>query len=178
MPYRTAALRGGAVAGLRQFEGRCATDRSAEAWTGGTDPERPVALRFQREQGLHRGGDGGRHRFSAGRGVQALCFQPGQAVVRVAAAVGSEQHLHRRAGHVDHHTRLPGYVAGRVGTVERVHGAHVFPDTHAHDLGEQPEWLYNVVFDATDLWADAAPGQRVSVDAWESYLSSDDGGAT
>lgn len=76
-----------------------------------------------------------------------------------------------RAGRVDHHTRLPGYVAGRVGTVERVHGAHVFPDTHAHDLGEQPEWLYTVVFDATDLWDDATPGQSVSVDAWEPYLT-------
>ena len=72
---------------------------------------------------------------------------------------------------VDHHTRLPGYVAGRTGTVERVHGAHVFPDTNAHGLGEQPQWLYTVVFDAADLWDDAAPGQRVSVDAWESYLS-------
>jgi nitrile hydratase len=77
-----------------------------------------------------------------------------------------------RAGHVDHHTRLPGYVAGRVGTIERVHGAHVFPDTNAHDLGEQPRWLYTVVFDARDCWDDAPPGQRVSVDAWEPYLAS------
>jgi nitrile hydratase len=75
-----------------------------------------------------------------------------------------------RAGHVDHHTRLPGYAAGRVGTVERVHGVHVFPDTHAHDEGEQPRWLYSVAFDATDLWPDARPGQRVSIDAWEPYL--------
>lgn len=76
-----------------------------------------------------------------------------------------------RAGHVDHHTRLPTYVAGHVGTVERVHGVHVFPDTNAHGLGEQPQWLYSVVFDATDLWDGAATGQRVSVDAWETYLS-------
>jgi nitrile hydratase len=76
-----------------------------------------------------------------------------------------------RAGSVDHHTRLPAYVAGQVGTVERVHGVHVFPDTHAHGLGEQPQWLYTIVFDAADLWDDASPGQRVSVDAWESYLS-------
>ncbi len=76
-----------------------------------------------------------------------------------------------REGRVGHHTRLPGYVAGRVGTVERVHGAHVFPDTNAHDLGEQPKWLYTVVFRATDLWDDARRGQWVSVDAWEPYLS-------
>lgn len=76
-----------------------------------------------------------------------------------------------RAGHVDHHTRLPAYAAGRIGTVERVHGAHVFPDSHARGLGEDPQWLYTVVFDADDLWDDAPSGQRVSVDAWEPYLS-------
>lgn len=75
-----------------------------------------------------------------------------------------------RANHVDHHTRLPVYVSGQIGVVERVHGAHVFPDTNAQGLGEQPQWLYTVVFDATDLWHDAVPGQRVSVDAWDSYL--------
>lgn len=76
-----------------------------------------------------------------------------------------------RAGQVDHHTRLPGYAAGHVGTVERVHGVHVFPDTNAHGLGEQPQWLYTIVFDAAVLWDGAAAGQRVSVDAWEPYLS-------
>ena len=86
-------------------------------------------------------------------------------------AVGDR--VRTRAGHVDHHTRLPRYVAGHVGTIERIHGAHVFPDTNAHDLGEQPQWLYTVVFDATELWPDARPGQRLSVDAWEPYLEPD-----
>lgn len=86
-------------------------------------------------------------------------------------AVGDR--VRTRAGHVDHHTRLPAFAAGHVGTVERVHGAHVFPDTNGHGLGEQPQWLYTVVFDATDLWPDAAPGHRVSVDAWEPYLEPD-----
>lgn len=76
-----------------------------------------------------------------------------------------------RSGSVDHHTRLPGYASGREGTIERVHGAHVFPDTNARGLGEQPQWLYTVVFEAADLWPDAAAGQRVSIDAWESYLA-------
>ena len=76
-----------------------------------------------------------------------------------------------RPGSVDRHTRLPGYAAGRVGTVERVHGAHVFPDANAHDLGENPQWLYTVVIAASDAWDDAEPGTTVSIDAWESYLS-------
>ena len=72
---------------------------------------------------------------------------------------------------VAHHTRLPGYVHGREGTVERVHGPHVFADTHAHGLGEQPQWLYTVAFDGTELWgAEATPGLQVSIDAWEPYL--------
>jgi nitrile hydratase len=81
-----------------------------------------------------------------------------------------------RAGHVDHHSRLPGYAQGKRGTVTRVHGAHVFADSHAQGLGEQPQWLYTVVFDGATLWGDEAqPGLQVSVDAWEPYLQPADG---
>lgn len=81
------------------------------------------------------------------------------------------QRVRTRAQSVPHHTRLPGYVRGKVGTVERLHGSHVFADSHAQGLGEQPQPLYTVVFDGEELWgAEAAPGLRVSVDAWQSYL--------
>ena len=81
------------------------------------------------------------------------------------------QSVRARACPVPHHTRLPGYVRGRRGVVERLHGSHVLADTHAHGLGENPEPLYTVVFDGAEIWgADATPGLRVSVDAWESYL--------
>lgn len=70
-----------------------------------------------------------------------------------------------------HHTRLPRYVRGRLGTIEHVHGHHVFPDANAHGQGEAPQWLYGVRFMAEDLWgADARPGDSVHVDCWESYL--------
>lgn len=69
------------------------------------------------------------------------------------------------------HTRLPRYVRGHVGIVERDHGCHVFPDTAAHGGGENPQWLYTVVFDGTELWgADADPTVKVSIDAFEPYL--------
>lgn len=69
------------------------------------------------------------------------------------------------------HTRLPRYVRGHVGTIELVHGSHVFPDTNALGAGEQPQWLYTVRFDGRDLWgARANANTEVSVDAWESYL--------
>lgn len=60
--------------------------------------------------------------------------------------------------------------------MEKVHGTHVFADRHAMSapgqaFDEAPQWLYAVVFDGQGLWgADAEPGLRVSVDAWESYL--------
>jgi nitrile hydratase subunit beta len=69
------------------------------------------------------------------------------------------------------HTRLPRYVRGHVGTVDRVIDCHVFPDTMAIDAGEHPQWLYSVVFEAAELWGpDADPSVKVSVDAFESYL--------
>jgi len=69
------------------------------------------------------------------------------------------------------HTRLPRYVRGHVGTVERVLGCHVFPDTNSLGQGENPQWLYTVRFDGRELWgADADPTIKISVDAWEPYL--------
>ncbi len=74
------------------------------------------------------------------------------------------------SGAMNNHTRLPAYVRGKCGFIERAHGMHVFADAHAQGLGEQPQWLYTVVFEAVDLWSDAALGLTVSVDAWEPYL--------
>lgn len=67
------------------------------------------------------------------------------------------------------HTRLPRYARGRLGTITRHHGAHVFPDTNAHGLGEQPQHLYQVRFEAQELWGDAKRS-AVYLDLWESYL--------
>jgi nitrile hydratase beta subunit len=76
-----------------------------------------------------------------------------------------------RSERVGHHTRLPGYAHGKQGVIESVQGAHVFADTHAQGLGEQPQWLYRVAFSAHELWGrDAAAGTSVALDAWDSYL--------
>ncbi len=71
-----------------------------------------------------------------------------------------------------HHTRLPAYARGKAGVIERVHGAHVFPDTNARGLGETPQWLYTVAFDEKELWGAQGLSQRstISVDAFEPYL--------
>lgn len=69
------------------------------------------------------------------------------------------------------HTRLPRYVRGRCGVISRSHGAHVFPDANAHGLGEQPQPLYQVRFEAVELWGEAARHNgAVYLDLWENYL--------
>jgi nitrile hydratase beta subunit len=84
-------------------------------------------------------------------------------------AVGDKVRTRQRD--VPHHTRLPHYASGKTGRIDRIHGVHVFADAHAQGLGEQPQWLYTVVFDGRDLWGAEAPnGLTVSVDAWEPYL--------
>ena len=69
------------------------------------------------------------------------------------------------------HTRLPRYARGATGVVDRIHGAHVFPDTNAHFCGENPQHLYSVRFSARELWGEsAAPRDAVYIDLWEDYL--------
>lgn len=85
-------------------------------------------------------------------------FKPGDAVVA-------------RNLHPVGHTRLPRYVRGRRGVVERDHGVFVFPDTHAMGAGPQPQHLYNVRFAARELWGpDASARDHVHLDLFEAYL--------
>ena len=73
--------------------------------------------------------------------------------------------------HPKSHTRLPRYVRGHIGLIERIHGAHVFPDSIVAGKGENPQWLYTVRFEARELWGpDADPTVKVSIDAFEPYL--------
>ncbi len=67
------------------------------------------------------------------------------------------------------HTRLPRYCRDKPGIVTKVHGTHVFADSHA--LGrEDPQWLYSVRFEAADLWGASPGASAVFVDCWEPYL--------
>ena len=69
------------------------------------------------------------------------------------------------------HTRLPRYVRGKTGVIEMLHGVHAFPDTAAHDQGENPHTLYNVRFEARELWGDNVERKdSVYIDLWEDYL--------
>ena len=69
------------------------------------------------------------------------------------------------------HTRLPGYLRDKVGVVEIDHGVFVFPDTHAHRLGEKPQHCYSVRFRARDVWGPTASAHdTLRVDLFDDYL--------
>ncbi|WP_256372409.1 SH3-like domain-containing protein [Aminobacter sp. MSH1] len=69
------------------------------------------------------------------------------------------------------HTRLPAYVRGKVGKIDKNFGIYVFPDTICHDKGEKPQYLYNVAFDAAELWGVGAKGNdRVYLSIFEDYI--------
>lgn len=69
------------------------------------------------------------------------------------------------------HTRLPRYARGKAGVIDAVRDGYVFPDTNAHGRGEEPQWVYTVLFDGREIWGGGSdPTLTVSVDAWESYL--------
>jgi len=69
------------------------------------------------------------------------------------------------------HTRIPRYVRGRRGVIDRDHGVFIFPDTHAAGLGQKPQHVYSVRFDARELWGpESHPQDAVYVDLWDDYL--------
>jgi hypothetical protein len=69
------------------------------------------------------------------------------------------------------HTRLPGYLRGKLGTVETDHGVFAFPDTHAHGLGDKAQHCYSVRFSARELWGPTAPERdTLRVDVFDDYM--------
>jgi len=69
---------------------------------------------------------------------------------------------------VSAHTRCPRYVRGAVGVVEAVRGVFRLPDASVAGDPDRREAVYSVRFEAEELWG--APGHRVGLDLWESYL--------
>ena len=109
-------------------------------------------------------------RLTADRVKSALASGgPTQRAIPAAPRFAIGQAVGARNMNPSGHTRLPRYVRGKRGTITRHHGAHVFPDTNAHGLGEQPQHLYQVRFEARELWGDAQRN-AVYLDLWESYL--------
>lgn len=100
-------------------------------------------------------------------GDEGSCLRDPEAPPRFAAGEAITTRVTSTSGH----TRLPDYARGRPGRIVAQRGGWVFPDTHAHGLGEQPTHLYTVAFTGADLWGpDAEPGLLVHLDLFEPYL--------
>ncbi|CAB4850357.1 unannotated protein [freshwater metagenome] len=68
------------------------------------------------------------------------------------------------------HTRLQHYIQGHVGTVAIVEPPQVLPDTHAHFLAENAQWVYTVAFDSRELFGPDAEIFTLNTDCYEDYL--------
>lgn len=73
--------------------------------------------------------------------------------------------------HPKGHTRVPRYVRGRYGVIDRDHGVFIFPDTNALFQGKNPQHIYSVCFDAQELWGPDAPAQdKLYLDLCDDYM--------
>jgi nitrile hydratase subunit beta len=70
------------------------------------------------------------------------------------------------------HTRLAGYIRGKTGEVIAHRGSFIYPDIAGNGLGENPEHVYTVRFDARELWGApyADPNGTVCFDVWDPYI--------
>ena len=68
-----------------------------------------------------------------------------------------------------HHSRVPRYARGAVGTVVEPNGLHPLADLRAQGLPAEPEPVYTVRFAATELFGEG--DHHVTVDVWESRLA-------
>ena len=91
--------------------------------------------------------------------------------VTVAPKAKSGDQIVARNVHPAGHTRLPRYVRGKRGTIDRDHGVFVFPDTSAYGPGDTPQHLYSVWFSAQEVWGEgASKDDRVYLDLWDDYF--------
>ncbi len=79
-----------------------------------------------------------------------------------------------RMGTTERHIRTPWYVQGKVGTVERIHGAYRNPEALAYGGDGLPKrFLYLVGFDHSTVWPSTpTPRSRILVDLYEHWLES------
>ena len=80
------------------------------------------------------------------------------------------QRVRAKVMHAPGHTRLQKYTQGHVGTVAIVEPAQVLPDTHAHFIAENAQWVYTVRFDSRELFGPSAEQFTLNTDLFEDYM--------
>lgn len=86
------------------------------------------------------------------------------------------QHVRVAARQHQGHHRAPGYLKGKPGRVERLHGSFTNPETRAYGTDGLPlQPLYLVSFAQRDVWTDhrGAATDRIYVDVYEHWLEAE-----
>ena len=78
-------------------------------------------------------------------------------------------HVRTRRTDPPHHTRLPRYARGAVGTVLEPEGRHPLADDRARGLPTSAQTVYAVRFSARELFGEG--DHAVVLALWEDYLS-------
>lgn len=96
----------------------------------------------------------------------------GQLNVTAPAAFAVGDDVVVKNDHPAGHTRVPRYVRGHRGTIQRAHGVHVFEDDVAPGTRVGPQHLYTVAFTGPELWGSRGhPRDRLHVELWEIHLA-------
>ena len=73
------------------------------------------------------------------------------------------------------HTRVPRYVRGRRGVIQKDHGVHPFQDAVPGAGPRRLQHLYTVRFTAPELWGSRGhPRDRIYADLWDDHLQKAD----
>jgi nitrile hydratase subunit beta len=94
-----------------------------------------------------------------------------KAVPHIDARFHLKQRVRARNINPAGHTRLPRYVRGRTGMIDRVCAPVALQDAVGDDLGGRVQHLYTVRFAARELWGEHVNRlDSVYVDLWEDHL--------
>jgi nitrile hydratase len=70
-----------------------------------------------------------------------------------------------------HHTRLPRYVRGKRGLIEKDYGVFPLPDAVAQGESDRAQHVYSVRFSARELWGDDASARdSLYIDLFDDYM--------
>jgi nitrile hydratase len=116
----------------------------------------------------------GRHVFSAAEAAAMIVpkSQSTDAITPV-PRFSVSQRVQARTINPAGHTRLPRYLRGKDGTIDRLCGNEPLWDTDTHGvrIDKRPQPVYSVRFTARELWGEQANARdSIYVDLWESYL--------
>ena len=96
----------------------------------------------------------------------------GQVNVAAPAAFAVGDEVVVKNDHPAGHTRVPRYVRGHRGIIQRAHGVHVFEDDVAPGTRVGPQHLYTVAFTGPELGGSRGHARdQLHVELWEIHLA-------